>query len=63
MVLTDVPEVLPLLRRNYEANLSPAACRARNEGVAPSAVGRVSVQVRCKPPAARVSRAVCGGAL
>lgn len=26
-VLTDVAEVLPLLTRNYEANISPAACR------------------------------------
>lgn len=33
VVLTDVAEVLPLLRRNSEANLSPAALRGEPRGL------------------------------
>ncbi|GBF92173.1 hypothetical protein Rsub_05255 [Raphidocelis subcapitata] len=44
VVLTDMLPVLPLLRRNYENNLSPAALRAASgDGAHAEAAGRVAV--------------------
>jgi hypothetical protein len=43
VVLTDTAEVLPLLTRNYEANLSPAALRGAGSDLA-GAVGLVEVR-------------------
>ena len=46
VVLTDTAEVLPLLARNYEANLSPAALRVAGSDLA-GAVGAVEVRCSC----------------
>lgn len=43
VMLTDVEEVLPLLRNNYERNISPSALRAMGSPLAGS-LGTVSVQ-------------------
>lgn len=43
MLLTDVKEVLPLLQRNYENNISPAALRASGQDSHLCSCGKVSV--------------------
>ncbi|PRW45241.1 hypothetical protein C2E21_6339 [Chlorella sorokiniana] len=43
VVFTDIGDVLPLLRRNVEQNISPAALKLRDAGWAASEVGRTSV--------------------
>lgn len=62
--LTDVKEVLPLLKANYEQNISPAACRGASTPPAqlcgPAARGWVQLQAgRMTPPASQASACLC----
>lgn len=43
VLLTDVKEVLPLLQRNYENNISPAALKASGQESHLCSCGRVTV--------------------